>query len=41
MYERVWEQPHIGGVSGRPRCLLWLIGWLVTLQIIGGLRAGG
>ena len=39
MYERVWEVPHIGGVVGLRRCLGWLIGWLVTLQIAGGLRA--
>jgi membrane protein len=39
MYERVWEVPHIGGVVGLRRCLGWLIGWLVTLQLAGGLRA--
>jgi membrane protein len=39
MYERVWEQPHVGGVVGLRRCLGWLIGWLVTLQLAGGLRA--
>ncbi len=39
MYEKVWEQHHIGGVVGYRRCLFWLIGWLVTLQLIGGLRA--
>ena len=38
MYERVWEQPHIGGVVGLRRCLGWLIGWLVTLQLAAGLR---
>lgn len=38
MYERVWQQPHIGGVSGLRRCLVWLIGWLVTLQLVGALR---
>ncbi len=39
MYERVWEVPHIGGVSGARRCFTWLIGWLMTLQIVGGLGA--
>ena len=38
MYERVWELPHIGGLSGTRRCLAWLIGWIVTVQLIGGLR---
>lgn len=38
MYERIWELPHIGGVSGTRRCFLWLLGWLVTLQLVGGLR---
>jgi membrane protein len=39
MYERVWEIRHIGGVSGTRRCFLWLLGWLVTLQLVGGLRS--
>src|SRR5205823_258522 len=39
MYEKVWDQPHVGGVIGLRRCLFWLIGWLVTLQLAGGLRA--
>lgn len=39
MYEKVWELPHIGGVSGARRCFTWLIGWLMTLQIVGGLGA--
>jgi membrane protein len=38
MYEKVWEQRHIGGVSGTRRCFVWLLGWLVTLQLVGGLR---
>jgi membrane protein len=38
MYERIWEQPHVGGISGARRCLLWLIGWLMTIQLIAGLR---
>jgi membrane protein len=36
MYERIWQQPHIGGVSGTRRCFLWLVGWLVSLQLVGG-----
>jgi membrane protein len=35
MYERVWELPHVGGVAGLRRSFLWLIGWLVTLQLVG------
>ena len=38
MYERIWELRHVGGVSGARRCFLWLIGWLVTLQLVAGLR---
>jgi membrane protein len=38
MYERIWDIRHIGGVSGTRRCFLWLFGWLVTLQLVGGLR---
>ncbi|GAA1779207.1 hypothetical protein GCM10009795_026630 [Nocardioides hankookensis] len=41
MYERIWDQPHVGGVSGAQRCLLWLLGWMLTLQIIGALRRIG
>jgi membrane protein len=33
-YERVWEQPHLGGLPGLRRCLLWLVGWLTTLQVV-------
>lgn len=36
MYERVWERPHVGGVSGARRCFLWLVGWLVSLQLVAG-----
>lgn len=38
MYERIWDIRHIGGVSGARRCFLWLLGWLATLQLVGGLR---
>ena len=39
MYEKIWEQRHVGGVSGMRRCFLWLIGWLMTLQLFGALRS--
>jgi membrane protein len=35
MYERVWEVAHVGGVAGLRRSFLWLIGWLLTLQLVG------
>ncbi len=38
MYERIWEVPHIGGMSGARRCLFWLLGWMMTLQLAGALR---
>jgi membrane protein len=38
MYEKVWERRHVGGVSGTQRCFLWLLGWLLTLQLVGGVR---
>jgi membrane protein len=38
MYEKVWEQRHVGGVSGTRRCFVWLIGWLLTLQLVAALR---
>ncbi|MEP9362928.1 hypothetical protein ABLE68_08190 [Nocardioides sp. CN2-186] len=38
MYERVWEVPHVGGMSGARRCLFWLLGWMITLQLAGALR---
>lgn len=37
MYERVWELPHIGGLVGTRRCFLWLVGWLLTLQLVAAL----
>ncbi|MFL6003473.1 MAG: YhjD/YihY/BrkB family envelope integrity protein [Nocardioides sp.] len=37
MYEKIWEKPHIGGVVGIRRSSLWLIGWLLTLQILAAL----
>ncbi|MDF1604540.1 YhjD/YihY/BrkB family envelope integrity protein [Nocardioides sp. YIM 152315] len=38
MYERIWERRHVGGMTGARRCLLWLLGWLMTLQLAGALR---
>ena len=34
LYERVWQLDHIGGVAGTRRCFLWLIGWLVAVQVV-------
>lgn len=31
MFERVWEQPHVGGLRGTRRCLLWVVSWLACL----------
>lgn len=38
-YEGVWEQPHIGGLVGRRRCLGWLLAWLFLLQLPAELAA--
>jgi membrane protein len=37
MYERVWDQRHIGGLDGIRRSGLWLVGWLITLQTLTAL----
>jgi len=37
MYERVWDQRHIGGINGIKRSGLWLVGWLITLQTLTAL----
>lgn len=34
MHERVWERPHFGGLIGMRRCFVWLIGWLLCLQLV-------
>lgn len=34
IYERVWEQPHIGGLPGTRRCFLWLVGWLLLVDLL-------
>ncbi|MCB0895056.1 MAG: YihY/virulence factor BrkB family protein [Nocardioides sp.] len=36
MYERVWEQPHVGGMSGARRCFVWLLGWMASVQTVSG-----
>jgi membrane protein len=33
MYERVFGVAHVGGLRGRRRCLLWLLGWLLALEL--------
>ena len=37
MYERVWDQRHVGGVDGLRRSSLWLFGWLITLELLTAL----
>jgi membrane protein len=37
MYEKVWEQRHIGGLLGIRRSSLWLVGWLLTLQTLSAI----
>jgi membrane protein len=34
LYERVWEQPHVGGVDGLRRSLGWLLAWFLALQVV-------
>jgi membrane protein len=34
LYERVWEEPHIGGVAGLRRSLGWLFAWVLSLQVV-------
>ncbi|MCW2823917.1 MAG: ribonuclease [Aeromicrobium sp.] len=43
-YERVWDQPHEGGLLGRRRSFVWLMAWLVglqTLALLGGVLGRG
>ncbi len=37
MYEKVWEKLHIGGMVGIRRSSVWLVGWLLTLQVLSAL----
>lgn len=37
-YTTVWELPRIGGVRGWGRCLLWLLCWLGSLEILTTIR---
>jgi membrane protein len=40
MYCKVWDLPAIGGLGAIRRSLLWIAGWVVTLQILAiALRA--
>lgn len=34
VFERVWEQEHIGGLRGARRCLSWVVVWLVCLGAV-------
>lgn len=34
MYERVWDQGYVGGVAGYRRRFVWLVGWLLMLQLL-------
>jgi membrane protein len=34
MYCKVWDLPPIGGLGAIRRSLLWIAGWIVTLQIL-------
>ncbi|GGU34376.1 YhjD/YihY/BrkB family envelope integrity protein [Nocardioides albus] len=31
VFERVWEQEHVGGLRGARRCLFWVVLWLTCL----------
>jgi membrane protein len=33
-YERIWSLPQRGGIRGRRLSLGWLLGWLVSLQLL-------
>ena len=37
MYEKIWEQRHMGGLIGIRRSSLWLVGWLLTLQMLAAI----
>jgi membrane protein len=34
MYERTWRQPHVGGLPGMRRSLLWIVGCVVYLEVL-------
>lgn len=36
-YTTVWELPRVGGVKAWRRCLVWLLGWLLTLEALSTL----
>jgi membrane protein len=33
MFERVWNQEHVGGLRGARRCLFWVVAWLGCLGV--------
>jgi membrane protein len=39
MHERVWEVTHVSGPAGLARSILWLVGWLLGLQLVALLGA--
>lgn len=34
MYERAWKQPHIGGLPGMRRSLVWIVGCVAYLEVL-------
>lgn len=34
MYERTWQQPHVGGLPGMRRSLLWIVGCVTYLEVL-------
>jgi len=34
LYERTWQQPHIGGLPGMRRSLLWIVGCVAYLEVL-------
>lgn len=37
VFERVWEQHHIGGLRGAGRCLFWVVLWLACLGAVNAI----
>ena len=37
MFEKIWDQRHIGGLLGIRRSSLWMVGWLLTLQVLAAI----
>ena len=34
LYERTWQQPHIGGILGMRRSFLWIVGCVAYLEVL-------